>query len=61
MCIPGCHLFSFYTGELNFGQTIGDISYNPGAIENILGNAFGNTLGTWEPVENMMKSREKNP
>jgi hypothetical protein len=54
MCIPGCHLFSFYTGELNFGQTIGDIT--PGAIGNIFGNAFGNTLGTWEPVENMMKT-----
>jgi len=54
MCIPGCHLFSFYTGELNFGQTIGDIT--PGAIGNILGNASGNTLGTWEPVENMMKT-----
>jgi hypothetical protein len=36
---------------LNFGQTVPD--KNPGTIGNILGNAFGNSLGTeWEHNEN---------
>ncbi len=50
--IPRCKSrFLVYTGELSFGQTIWD--KNPGAIGNILRNAFENTLETWEPFENL--------
>jgi hypothetical protein len=42
---------------LNFGQTVPD--KNPGGIGNILGNAFGNSLGTvWELNGNTMRTGE---
>jgi hypothetical protein len=41
MCSFRYHLFSLYTWELNFGQTIWD------KIEVLLGTSYGTYLGTW--------------
>jgi hypothetical protein len=55
MCIPEFNIFSLYTGELDFGQTI----WHKTQVL-ILGNASGNTLGTlWELYENTLETREK--
>jgi hypothetical protein len=51
MCTLGFHLFSLYTWELNFGQTIWD------KTQELLGTSWGMHLGTfWEQGKNTKES-----
>ncbi len=52
MCTLGFHIFSSYTGELRFEQTMWD------RTQVLLGTSWGTHLGTWEHIGNKWKKQK---